>query len=126
MTREEAKRFIYSRPEWKKHFVGCALRLFPNKRRSTDIEGTIKGEEEKFLDLIKKKEPILLKYKNKLDGKVLSWLHHTHGINPDLVEEILQIKLTEQHKKEYEKAYLCHQETGKLGLKKEVIRTCLL
>jgi hypothetical protein len=175
MTKEEIITFIFSKPEWKAHFIWCHEKLNPGcgcldtSHRSFDnvkrvvtcnlcgrevknwypkieqkkpslqyawdengpvpfspeltehIKSVLRKEEENFLFLIKEKEPLLLSLKDNLTGETLSWLHHTHGIDPDLVMDILCVKLTEEQMADYEKYYEIHKKTGLRGFKPSVI-----
>jgi hypothetical protein len=85
------------------------------------ISEIILSEEEKFLELLNEKEPLLQSLKSNLNGETLSWIHQTHGIDPDLMEDILGIKLTELQKTEYEEYYSVHRLTGKAGFKPKII-----
>lgn len=90
-----------------------------------DIAGVIKNEEEKFLRLqVGSRELILKKYSDasKLTGEILSMLHHTHGIDPTTVEDVLELNLPAALHEDYLAAYEKHSETGTKGLKREVIK----
>lgn len=158
MKTDEALSFIFSKAEWKEHFIMCHNKLeatryccccnpsnrsFDNIKRiatcllcnkevkgwyknykkseGVSIESVIRGEEEKFLYLIREKEPLLLSLKDNLTGETLSWLHQTHGVDPDMVEDILQIKLSADQKIDYRKYYDIHRRTGLAGFKPTIV-----
>jgi hypothetical protein len=77
-----------------------------------DKEKTIFNEEEIFFDLIKKSEKTINKIINKrgLNGETLSFLHHTYGIDIEVVEA--HIELTDELRKEYMIAWDNHCNTG--------------
>lgn len=174
MTRKETLDFIFSKPEWKEHFIKCSNnqqkwcgccdashRSFDNINRivtckkcgnvvkdwypkskddsdlsyswdengpvafspavKENIKSVLRNEEEKFLSLIEEKESLLISLKDELTGETLSWLHQTHGIDPDLVEDILCIRLSVEQKNDYKKYYDIHRKTGLKGFRPVVI-----
>jgi len=87
-----------------------------------NIKSVLRKEEERFLSLIEEKEPLLISLKNNLTGETLSWLHQTHGIDPDLVEDILCIKISDEQRNDYKKYYDIHKKTGLAGFTPKVIQ----
>ena len=176
MNKEEALTFIFSKPEWKAHFIQCAKKLEPTffcgcchaemsfdniNRKVTcakcnkevkdwykelpqepeslkyawnengpvpftpavaqNIKDVLRKEEENFEKLIEEKEPLLKSLKDNLNGETLSWLHQTHGLDLDLVEDILSIKLSIEQRDEYKKYYNIHRKTGLAGFTPKII-----
>lgn len=84
-------------------------------RPNLKIAQVIKKEEEKYISSLKRnKNMILKKYsdESKLDGKTLSFLHHTHGCDPSLVEDILELDLPQALHDDYLREYIKHKQTG--------------
>lgn len=77
-----------------------------------DIEGTIFNEEETFFNLIKNSGPTIEKVirKRGLSGETLSFLHHTHGIDIEVVEA--HVELNDKLRKDYMIEWEKHCTTG--------------
>ena len=81
-----------------------------------NIAEIIKREEEKCKRSLKQNTNLILKkYSDisKLDGKILSYLHHTHGCDPITIEDILDVNLSQDLHDEYQAEYAKHRRTGK-------------
>lgn len=157
MNKIEMLNFIFSKTEWKNHFIDCSLKLnkkewchcagnyqksFDNENKiatclhcklevkdwypknitsQVNISDVILNEEQKFFKLLEEKEPLLIKLKDNLTGEALSWIHQTHGLDCDMIEDILSIKLSRQQRDEYKKYYDIHRQTGLKGFVPEII-----
>lgn len=91
-----------------------------------DTKNIINNEEKLFEKLFIKAQNLAenLNYEN-LSGEYLCILHHTHGIDPSMLECAL-LKLDKKHIPEniiddYYMEYSKHKETGKLGFKPTII-----
>jgi len=103
-------------PDFAKHPNNGYYRDLEGLKPNIDIAGTIKAEEEKYINLFEhNKEMIVKKYSHKLDGKTLAKLHHTYGCDPTMVEDALNIFLPEQLHSDYLKEYEKHKLTGRNG-----------
>lgn len=94
-------------------------------KTAKEISEIIKLEEVKYFDLLNKNTVLVqTKYSDvsKLTGEILSRLHHTHGCDPTMVEDILCIQLPESLHDEYLSNYQRHGQTGRGGLNKPVIK----
>lgn len=80
--------------------------------KPTDIEGTILNEEKSFIDLLEKSGPLIKKVikKRGLSGGTLSFLHHTHGIDIEVVEH--HVELTNELRSDYDVEWEKHCMTG--------------
>jgi hypothetical protein len=92
----------------------------------TTIESVIKKEEELFSKVMTRATRIAndIVDINTITGEDLSYYHHTHGVDPSMLEcAMLAIgkKLPEKLHEEYMVAYEAHSLTGKAGEKKVVL-----
>jgi len=79
------------------------------------IARVIKKEEEKYQKMLKRNSRLIKKkYSDisKLDGKILSYLHHTHGCDPILLEGFLDQDLPQALHDAYLEEYAIHKQTG--------------
>lgn len=56
-----------------------------------------------------------------ITGQELARIHHTHGVDPSMIEAALGKILPERLAYEYAEAYEHHRATGRRGLRREVI-----
>ncbi len=91
-----------------------------------DIKSVVFKEEQLFEKLLVKAKIIAenLDY-SKLSGEYLCTLHHTHGIDPSMLEcallDLNKQKISENIIDDYMKEYEKHRNTGKLGYKPTII-----
>lgn len=95
------------------------------------VESIIASEEilfEKVLDRAKKIAAEI--DTSTLDGEQLSYLHHTHGVDPSMLEVALMDlgkgSLPQRLHDEYQVAYQKHKETGKRGLVRPIVSAKIL
>lgn len=84
-----------------------------------DIEKTIRDEEVAYLAKLTKWEerlPKMVPDPSKLGGGDLARLHHTHGIEPDLIEALCGYSYAEAVHEEYQQVFNQHKQTGKAGV----------
>lgn len=90
--------------------------------KTYDIGGTILKEEESFEAVKNRAKKIADSSRvENMTGKNLCVLHHTHGIDPSILE-CVGCKISQQQHDDYLAAYEKHRETGKRGQKNQEIR----
>lgn len=121
--------YFTKHPQAKSELINKAAKLneyeliYPLIERKKEIEDVIFKEESNYFKLVKNAEKIVKNIKfEDLTGELLCKLHHTHGIDPCIVEDILNRDLPSKLHDEYRVEYEKHKNTGKLGLKKEIIQ----
>jgi hypothetical protein len=87
-----------------------------------DICAVIRKEEELFAKTLVRAQKIATTLNvETVTGEELAHIHHTHGVDPSMIEAALGHVLPERLAYEYAEAYAHHKATGKRGLKREVI-----
>jgi len=115
--RPETWRQFYTRlygfePDWIKHSPSVH---WDEPHNPPDVAEVIRAEEERYRKLRDRNEKLIkAQYHDpaQLTGKTLAMLHHTHGCDPTMVEDILGIGLPEPLHDEYMIVYSRHRETG--------------
>lgn len=73
----------------------------------------IKGEEEKYIDMMDKAHTIIrkiVKNPDLLDGEKLAMIHHTHGYDPGVVEAVFDRQFSSELHDAYLAAYDKHRQ----------------
>lgn len=89
------------------------------------IESVIAREEKLFEKVLERAKKLAVETNvAALTGRELARLHHTHGVDPSMLEVALMeegLSLPQHLHDEYQHAYAEHRATGKRGLVREVI-----
>lgn len=89
------------------------------------IEGVIAREEAQFEKVLEHAKRLASEIDvATLTGEELARLHHTYGVDPSMIEVALMEdgrSLTQQLHDDYQRAYAEHRETGKRGVKRQVL-----
>lgn len=89
------------------------------------IESVIDREEKLFEKVLDRAKKLASEINvDALTGEELSRLHHTHGVDPSMLEvALIEVgrSLPERLHDDYQSAYAEHRETGKRGLVREII-----
>ncbi len=121
-SKEIALEYFSQNPEAKKQVIEKSGHV-QSYGGGTDIEGIIKKEEEKYFDLLFKARKIVLSLKpGELTGKKLCELHDTYGIDPTVVEDILDRDLSSSIHDEYLAEREKIKNLSRAAHKKEVIK----
>ena len=87
-----------------------------------DICAVIRKEEELFVKtLVRAKKIAATLNMETITGDELAHIHHTHGVDPSMIEAALGRVLPERLAYEYAEAYEHHKATGRRGLKRGVV-----
>lgn len=82
---------------------------------SKDVATIIRIEEERVLaNLARFSDKLTKKYKKEdIDGKTLSFLRHSWGIHPDVVQDVFDCQFSDEIMADYEKEWKIHCAKGK-------------
>jgi len=110
--------FFEASPSAKAVMQGKADALYPPSIRRTAEESMaiIRAEEERYIAMMARAPGIIRRIigaEAEVTGEVLAKIHHTHGYDPLVVEDVLSVDLPSRVHDEYQVAYARHRESGK-------------
>ena len=116
-------RYFEDHPDAKKVVIEKGKKLFgiigtAPKEHDVDIAGVIRKEEEMYYEMLNRCEKLVKKKFNKdhlPSASDLTMMHHTYGCDPSVVEDILDVKFSQQIHDDYLVKYEQHRMTGRRG-----------
>lgn len=91
-------------------------------RSPADIRAVIRKEESLFEKTLVRARKIAANLNfETVTGEELARIHHTHGVDPSMIEAALDRVLPERLAYEYAEAYERHKATGRSGQKREIL-----
>lgn len=117
--RDKMSAFFAAEPVAKREFTAKMGVVFPELRPIqrppfVGVAGIIRREEERYIKLLERAPKIVKKWfaKREITGESLAALHHTHGIDPTTVEDVLGRDLESRLHDDYVTAWKRHKQTG--------------
>lgn len=110
--------YFNASPGIKAVFMSRMSAAFPDLRsvrRCPGVAEVVRREEESYARVMSRAPLVVEKWfrKRGLDGESLASLHHTHGIDPGIVEAILGCELSSSVHDDYQVAWAIHCEKGR-------------